>query len=219
MNQTHFNLTPLDRHVILGLADEKLARELAPAAQRASGSVRFSICENLAELRSGLQRESPVVLVLDESILNGAALGETLLQLTEASPVIVVAPPWRQVELCRWIADGDVEFVAKVGDYVSLAAAFIARRVRWAELAESAFGLPWRELPPDFASILRHEINNPLTGILGNAELLRTNLRDNLPPGSVQRLETIVTLALRLRETTRRLSNAWERDHAPARTA
>ena len=219
MNQTHFNLAPVDLRVVLGLADEKLAHDLALAAQPASGSVRFSICGNLVDLRSGLERDSHVVVVLDESILNGAALVETLLQLTEACPVIVVAAPWRQAELWRSIAEGDVEFVAKVGDFVSLAAAFIARRVRWAELAGTALGLPWRELPPDFASILRHEINNPLTGILGNAELLRTNLRGNLPPGALQRLETIVDLALRLRETTRRLSNAWDRDHAPARTA
>jgi signal transduction histidine kinase len=64
----------------------------------------------------------------------------------------------------------------------------------------------------DFGEILRHEVNNPLTGILGNTELLLAR-RDRLPPAAVERLETIAGLAVRLRETVRRLSNAWEEEH------
>ena len=65
----------------------------------------------------------------------------------------------------------------------------------------------------DFGEVLRHELNNPLTGILGNAELLlmavrRKNLE--LPGAAEQRLETIATLAVRMRETVRRLSEEWE---------
>lgn len=62
--------------------------------------------------------------------------------------------------------------------------------------------------------MLRHELNNPLTGILGNAELLLSEIRrkrdDRLPQGAPQRLETIVALGVRLRETVRRLSQEWE---------
>ena len=61
----------------------------------------------------------------------------------------------------------------------------------------------------DGAEILRHEINNPLTGILGDAELMLSH-RDRLPAADTQRQQTVVDLAVRLRETTRRLSNAWE---------
>jgi CheY-like chemotaxis protein len=50
---------------------------------------------------------------------------------------------------------------------------------------------------------------NPLTGILGNAELVLSH-RSRLPPADAQRLQTVVDLAVRLRETTRRLSNALE---------
>ena len=66
--------------------------------------------------------------------------------------------------------------------------------------------------------ILRHEVNNPLTGILGNTELLLAR-RDGLPPGAIERLETIAELAVRLRETVRRLSNAWEEHYEAARPA
>jgi len=66
----------------------------------------------------------------------------------------------------------------------------------------------------DFGEVLRHELNNPLTGILGNAELLLSEIRRKsdgcLPQGAPQRLETIAALAVRLRESVRRLSQEWE---------
>ena len=68
-----------------------------------------------------------------------------------------------------------------------------------------------------FGETLRHELNNPLTGILGNAELLLAEVRrkndGQLPNGGQQRLETIAALAVRLRETVRRLSQDWESRH------
>jgi signal transduction histidine kinase len=65
----------------------------------------------------------------------------------------------------------------------------------------------------DFGAVLRHELNNPLTGILGNAELLLVEVRRkhlNLPEGAQARLETIAELAVRMRETVRRLSEEWD---------
>jgi signal transduction histidine kinase len=71
----------------------------------------------------------------------------------------------------------------------------------------------------DFGEVLRHELNNPLTGILGNAELLLSEIRrksdGRLPQGAPQRLETIATLAVRLRESVRRLSTEWESRQNP----
>lgn len=65
----------------------------------------------------------------------------------------------------------------------------------------------------DFGEVLRHELNNPLTGILGNAELLLVELRRHnleLPVRAEARLETIAALAVRMRETVRRLSEEWQ---------
>jgi signal transduction histidine kinase len=73
----------------------------------------------------------------------------------------------------------------------------------------------------NFGAVLRHELNNPLTGILGNAELLLVELqRKNveLPPRAQERLETIAALAVRMRETVRRLSEEWEQRGGPAAT-
>jgi signal transduction histidine kinase len=65
----------------------------------------------------------------------------------------------------------------------------------------------------DFGEVLRHELNNPLTGILGNAELLLLEARRgklDLPLQTRQRLEIIVELAVRMRETVRHLGDRWE---------
>jgi signal transduction histidine kinase len=69
----------------------------------------------------------------------------------------------------------------------------------------------------DFGAVLRHELNNPLTGILGNAELLLVELQRkhvDLPEPARSRLETIASLAVRMRETVRRLSEEWQAQSA-----
>lgn len=49
---------------------------------------------------------------------------------------------------------------------------------------------------------VRHEINNPLTGVIGQAQLL---LREELSPTARRRVETIESLAGRIRDTVARL--------------
>ena len=74
----------------------------------------------------------------------------------------------------------------------------------------------------NFGEVLRHELNNPLTGILGNAELLLGDIsRQNidLPASVKQRVETIAALAVRMRECVRALSDRWELESAQARQA
>jgi nitrogen-specific signal transduction histidine kinase len=73
----------------------------------------------------------------------------------------------------------------------------------------------------EFGEVLRHELNNPLTGILGDAELVPVELKRKgveLPPQTQARLETIATLAVRMRETVRQLSQAWEAQSEDSRT-
>lgn len=49
----------------------------------------------------------------------------------------------------------------------------------------------------DLVARVRHEINNPLTGVLGQAQLL---LREDLNEKARKRVETIENLAMRLRD-------------------
>ena len=54
----------------------------------------------------------------------------------------------------------------------------------------------------DLAAHVRHEINNPLTGLIGQAQLL---LREELSERARRRVETIVQLAARIRDTVAEL--------------
>lgn len=170
-------------------------------------------CKTLVRARQMYEQSTPAVIVLDEALLVEESFEKPMLQFTTCAPVVVLGSPDRQQDFARWVAGGDVEFVAKTGKYLTLAAGLVVRRLRWADRNGSAAGLPWMDFPPNFETILRHEINNPLTGILGNAELLLAHFREQLLPTGLRRLETIVDLAVRLRETTRRLGNVLEKNH------
>lgn len=54
----------------------------------------------------------------------------------------------------------------------------------------------------DLVAHVRHEINNPLTGVLGQAQLL---LRDELSQSARRRVETIEQLATRIRDIVAQL--------------
>jgi signal transduction histidine kinase len=63
----------------------------------------------------------------------------------------------------------------------------------------------------DLVAHVRHEINNPLTGVLGQAQLL---LRSELDETARRRVETIEHLAARIRDTVARLRDV-QRPHQP----
>lgn len=54
----------------------------------------------------------------------------------------------------------------------------------------------------DLVARVRHEINNPLTGVIGQTQLL---LRSELDETARRRVETIEQLATRIRDTVARL--------------
>jgi signal transduction histidine kinase len=203
---------------LIGVADEGLANRLSREIERVArgGHVALVSCvAHLCELAGHLE---PDAIVLDDELVGSDPLDGLLRQLTATAPVILIAAPERQAEVAAFVVAGTAEFVARVGDFASLAARLVERRVRWTEMSASMLELPWGEANTDLGTIFRHEINNPLTGILGNAELVLSH-RERLSAVDVQRLETVVDLAVRLRETVRRLSTAWEKQHAPAKSA
>lgn len=157
------------------------------------------------------------VFLLDQSGIEAASkqvLKRAVERLVEVAPVIVVAAPEWQSELTPLLGSGAVDFVARTGNFVPVAVALVKRRLQLARMA----AIPARQeiksgRSADFGEMLRHEVNNPLTGILGNAEMLLAG-RERLPAAAIERLETIAHLAVRLRETVRRLSSAAELRHA-----
>jgi signal transduction histidine kinase len=225
-------MNPSGPVVLLVVSDSTLAQQLIGELVRGGRHYQLPIATNLNQARARLLRVAPVAILLDESALDGEQLEVAARELRRSGPVVVVASPERQVEsarLAELVSAGDVDFVARVGIFLPMDLALLERRMGRREQSEVRTSPPLRLRPApdgagprseqagwataegfaDFGEILRHEVNNPLTGILGKAELLLAR-RDQLPPAAVHRLETIADLTLQLRETIRRLSQAWE---------
>jgi len=148
------------------------------------------------------------------SLGNMPRLNSVVSALAVHAPVVVIGARDQQSELALLVEAGAADFVVRAGDCLPIALEKVERRLRHAQQtgsdAEQFYAgrnIVSREA---FGELLRHEMNNPLTGILGNAELLLAEVRrkndGRLPNGGQQRLETIAALAVRLRETIRRLS-------------
>lgn len=73
-----------------------------------------------------------------------------------------------------------------------------------------------RRAQADLTRVIRHEVNNPLTGILGNAELILAE-GAGLPEKTRERLTTIVHLAVRLRDVLRELEEHGRGAEGPAK--
>ena len=201
----------IERLIQIICGNPELTREYIHEFQNASESFHLRPIAWFAEVRQ--RREEASVFLLDESGIDDRSkegLESAVNWLAEVGPVIVVAEPSRQAELTFLITSGAADFVARTGNFVPVAVGLAERRRRLG--SGDGLGLPgsWGdECSTDFGEILRHEVNNPLTGILGNAEMLLAR-RDRLPASAVERLETIANLAVRLRETVRRLSSVGE---------
>jgi signal transduction histidine kinase len=168
-----------------------------------------------------------VVLLAEESGLQGGGppmqLDSAVNALAVYARVVVMGGAERETSLKALIAAGVADYVTRsegcMSDALDLLEHRLARRQRITEEI-SAKG-PAEEWSKDFAEVLRHELNNPLTGILGNAELLLTEIArkkdGKLPHGGLERVETIAALAVRMRETVRQLSHQWETRNDPVR--
>ncbi len=206
--------------VVLITQDRALAEHLAEHALRGPGPIADGVARQpwpivcrLEQARARLRSIFPSVIVLDDStVANGLPLFRVVEELSAFAPAIVLVAPERQADLAELVAGGRVDVVVRAGNFFPVLAALLGRQLR---LTQEAFGAV---LPASFLEALRHEVNNPLTGILGNAEMLLAR-REQLPAASVQRLETIAELALRLRESLRRLTLTCEDRPDTARPA
>ena|SRR5690348_6910874 len=194
-----------------------MRREFDSSALR----VRAASVSSVAAARRILEEDSPGVILLEQDTVAGGTeprreaaptLEAEVAAMAVHAPVVVIGSAEKRGELAGLIESGAADFVERKTNALAEARGLIQRRLRQAEQADAQDALGDGE--EDFGEVLRHELNNPLTGILGNAELLLAEIRrkkdGKIPSGGEQRLETIATLAVRLRETVRRLSEEWE---------
>lgn len=162
----------------------------------------------MAETQSHLAEGQADVLVCDLAVLaeDAALPARDLAKLAAHVPVVALVSPGGEEQAAALLTQGVADCVVKVGNYHLLLAAALRRVVESLPLARSPAQAP-PGTPLDFEEIgmiLRHEINNPLTGILGNAELVLA-AGPTLSPEVRRRVETIVELAVRLRNLVRNL--------------
>ena len=205
--------------------------ELCAAARREFDSKaegpRVSQVRSVDAARRVVEQSAPsVILFEDSSILPAAGssagkrvkLNSVVSALAVHAPVVVIGAREQQNEMAPLVASGAADFVERSSGCLQLAVERIEQRLKHTngivERAQSVIDPKGEKGMETFGEVLRHELNNPLTGILGNAELLLAEARrkndGQMPQGGMQRLETIAALAVRLRETVRRLSQEWE---------
>jgi signal transduction histidine kinase len=146
-----------------------------------------------------------------------------VIALAEYAPIVVMGHGSWEPGLQDLIAAGEADYVPRSEGCIAIAAGLLERRLTQAKPPGGRDSNLTQDWEKDFAEVLRHELNNPLTGILGNAELLLAEIsRRNdgqLPSGGLQRIETIAALAMRMRETVRLLSQEWEARSEAVRSA
>lgn len=231
-------MIPRTRRLLILSRDAAFSEVCEKELNDAFGTVRAETSVSLEQASDLARRDPPDVILLDETALDctpgepfGAApvLEAAAASLASLAPVVVLAAPERQSEVAALLSTGAADFAARAGHFAAAAISLLERRLRSAapESPDArTSGNDSRtvlfEVEEDFGEVLRHELNNPLTGILGNAELLLAEVRrrndGRLPQGAQRRLETIADLAVRLRETVRRLSQQWEARHDHARS-
>ncbi len=131
-----------------------------------------------------------------------AGLREAVPQLFHeeaAVPTLVLIPPGYEESAADLLAREGTEVLLQAGNYRPLLRLWLARVLQR--------GSVWRE---ELGHIVRHEINNPLTGVLGNAEMILAEAKE-LSPEARTRLETIVQLAVRMRDVVKTLEGRLRR--------
>ncbi len=216
-------MTEKRAQVLVAIPEEKARQSVLKALHASAAPFKIAVVHTFQELESAACCALPDMVIMSEEIVGViTSLCEATRRIAIFAPIVVIASPEKQQNLVGLVASGEVDIVTDASDYSAVVTALVERRLSSPPICAKEFGSAWSaDVPSDFAEILRHEINNPLTGILGNAELLLSQLREKLPPASVQRLETVVDLAVRLREKIRCLageSNASEsRMHSVSR--
>jgi signal transduction histidine kinase len=220
-------------HTILLVSDDA---ELCAAARREfetkQEGLRVAAVCTVDAARRIVEDAAPAVILFEQNSLTEQGegplgkvprLNSVVSALALHAPVVVIGARDQQSELAFLVEAGAADFVERAGGCLPIALEMVERRLRRAQQtgsdAEQFYAGKNIANREAFGELLRHEMNNPLTGILGNAELLLAELRrkgdGRLPTGGQQRLETIAALAVRLRETVRRLSQECQ-THQPS---
>ena len=214
--------------LVLLCGREDFCSEARSELQRRRKDLRIADADGIAGVRQILGEQVPAVILAEERVLAEAdgtlrarrqAIESALSLLAGSAPVVWIGAAEEGARTTQAVRSGRVDFVPRSAMCLPAAITMVERRLRSALAPEGGplggiLSLGELRLDDlDFGEVLRHELNNPLTGILGNAELLLLEARRgklDLPLQTLQRLETITQLAVRMRETVRQLGDRWQ---------
>ena len=224
-----------EQTILLVSDDAQLCSAARLEFGRIDERLRVSAVSTMDAARRIVEEAAPSVILLEDAPAThksegvpgtGSRLDAEVSHLAVYAPVVVIGDADRQTEISDLVGAGVADYVVRKPDCLSVALGLVERRLRQTQFRPATSLDHWEvcgvsSVQPtvqggerDFGAMLRHELNNPLTGILGNAELLLGEMRrkndGRLPQNAQQRLETIAGLAVRLRETVRRLSQEWQ---------
>jgi signal transduction histidine kinase len=215
--------------IVLLCGTEEFCQEARRELLRRQPRALVRATNGLQQARALLEREpAQAILAEDVALIRENAtlrerrpsLAAALSLLSAGAPLVWIGVEEDAREVASLVPRLEAEFVARSPLSLPAAVSLLERRLRVAGAggAPSALLLGPVSLGDltlegrDFGEVLRHELNNPLTGILGNAELLLLEVRRGrleMPVPNLQRLEVIAGLAVRMRETVRQLSDRW----------
>jgi len=141
--------------------------------------IRLRVADALAPF--ALEEDAPAVILFEEASIAAEAdglrgiaprLDAAVTSLAVYAPVVVIGTAEQRVELSALIDAGAADYVMRDRECLPSALLLIQSRLRQAQKAADNAPDRFEEAEQDFGEVLRHELNNPLTGILGNAELL-----------------------------------------------
>jgi len=198
------------RVLLMGLL--RAERECLQRALGRDARLQLCISDGVAEALPQLEAGGADLLVCDLNFyLFLQESGEVPNYDPASRPTLVLVSPGEEHRVGERLELDPTDFLLRAGDYCLWLPAGVRRLWRRRQTQ-------WEEV----AALLRHEINNPLTGVLGNAELVLAEA-SALPEKTRHRLATIIQLAVRLRDVVRNLEtqldrggNGSVRDCAPA---
>jgi len=187
---------------VMVCGDREFCEEVQGHWGQRHNPVRLEFVTGWQHARKLLEARIPAVILVEQRTVEPGsraerektpALSAVVTLFAGYAPTVVLGNAEQQAGLQALLAGGTVDFVTRAVGCLPVALGLVERRLRRHGGWRSARVAPPSETEAhpgdsearDFGEILRHELNNPLTGILGNAELLLVELRRkkvSLPP-------------------------------------
>ena len=199
-------MKPYRARQLLGVLDHRLRLQAEAALDQAGWCLKW--VSSAAEAVSYLQKQcfDAVLIQAELSDSTGRELLQPVMRMKNGLPVVLLAEPGEEAEVAAALGYGAAGYLVAGPTLPSLLPAVLEHVVQIArerELERRSFELLHLNELRQLSTTLRHELNNPLTGILGNAEMALT--MPNLSRLLEQRLRHILQMAEQMRSVLREL--------------